>query len=302
MATRIAHFTDLHFTEEPRRVAPRHLLSKRLLGWANLRFRGRYRAFENTPAIVEAFLNDVTGFEADALVFTGDVTGLALDSEFRAAKACLGPILEDSRVLGIPGNHDVYVRQAEREARFEQHFPSWVRSDFSHESRYPLLRLVGEDVAIVALKDSRAVAAHDSSGQVSAEQLSTLETIVRLPEVSGRVLILALHYCVRLADGSRDTRLHRLRNDREVVHLAAELGFRLMLCGHVHHRMVHRAGEVIPIHLANPGSLTLEGRSCAYHWIDVEDGEMSLSARRYDASQGVFVAWEDAPGVGRLAG
>ena len=302
MAARIAHFTDLHFTEDPRRVAFRDLLSKRLLGWANLRFRGRYRAFENTPAIVNAFLKDIDRFEADALVFTGDVTGLALDSEFRSAKACLEPILEDSRVLGIPGNHDVYVRQAEREGLFEQHFPSWVRSDSGRGSRYPLLRLVGDDVAIVALKDSRACAAYDSSGRVPNEQLSALEAIVRLPEVSGRVLILALHYCVRLADGNRDTRLHRLRNDREVVQLAAELGFRLILCGHVHHRMVHRAGEVIPIHLANPGALTFEGRSCAYHWIDVEDGEISLSARRYDSSQGVFVAWEDAPGVGRLAG
>ena len=86
---RIAHFTDVHITEDPRRVPRRALFSKRLLGWGNLRFGGRFEAFRNARAVARAFVADLEEVEPDAVVFTGDVTALALDSELEAARARL---------------------------------------------------------------------------------------------------------------------------------------------------------------------------------------------------------------------
>lgn len=310
MPTLIAHFTDIHFTEDPRRVSLGALLSKRFLGWANLRYRGRYSAFEQVEAVAKAFLADLELVAPDGILFTGDLTSLSLESEFEMARRTLEPLLEDPRVIGLPGNHDVYVSSAERRRLFEKSFPHWVRSDLSpadfpsaHAASYPypLLRLIGEDVALVAVRDARASMPHDSSGRLPAHQMRALESILSSAVVQGRQVILAMHYCLLRADGSRDTYLHRLRNDEEVLALAERLGVALIVCGHVHHRGVLASGAGSPVPLANPGSLSYYKESCAYHLISVEARSIQLKARRYNKLEKRFEAWDDAPGTGLLS-
>ena len=53
----------------------------------------------------------------DLIVFSGDVTGMSLEREFLLAARALGPLCSNPAVLGLPGNHDVYV-SAERDAGF----------------------------------------------------------------------------------------------------------------------------------------------------------------------------------------
>jgi len=309
MATQLAHFTDIHFTEDPRQVPTSQLLGKRFLGWANLRFRGRYGAFEHVQAVAEAFIADLSSEIPDGILFSGDLTSLALGSEFQMARETLAPLLEDPRMIGLPGNHDVYVGSAERQRLFEAAVPRWVESDLRREELppgcdasypYPLVRLVGEDIAVLALRDARASLPHDSSGRVPAHQLRALDGILASDCLEGRTRILAMHYCLQRADGSRDKYLHRLRNDKEVLAWAASHGIDLIVCGHVHHRGVLARGPGQPVALANPGSLSYYKESCAYHVIHVEHGVISLRARRYNKRAGEFEPWDDAPGSGPL--
>lgn len=310
MPSRIAHFTDLHFTERTDRIPWRALLSKRLVGWINLRFLGRQAALAGAPEITRALLEDLHRVRPDHILFTGDVSSLSLPSEFEAARGVLDPLLDDDRVTGIPGNHDVYVGAAAREGFFERWFGDWVRTDIARDDLppelrgaypYPLLRHIGDEVALLCLRDVRPTAPHDSSGHVSELQLAALEHLLDGPALRQRVRILALHYGLRRHDGSPDTYLHRLRNADRVLALAEKKRVHLVVHGHIHRRFVHAAATVSPVAIANPGALAYSGLDRAYHIYTVDGGEIFLEARRYDDATARFQPWPDAPGSGRIA-
>jgi len=296
MAIRIAHFTDIHFTELPSRVPAGSLLSKRLIGWLNMKMLGRYADFEDTAKVARALTDDLASQDLDGIVFTGDLTGLALESEFVAAKQALAPLLEDPRVVGIPGNHDVYTPGSR--GAFERHFAPWVRSESGGPGQYPVVRTYQDEVAVIAVKDVRPCWPHDSSGFLPADQIERVRRVVG--ELDARVTILAMHYCIRMQDRPRDSYFHRLRNDQQVLRLAEELGVDLILCGHVHHRTVHKRGQGSPVAFANPGSVSHGRRGRAYHVMTIEDGEIELSVRQFDPEAAAFQPWAQAPQTGRL--
>ncbi len=301
MPTRIAHFTDIHFTASPEEIPWSNLLSKRLLGWCNLKFRGRIHHFKATPKIVEAFVRDLNSQQLDGIIFTGDVTGLSLETEFSQALQSLGNLVNDSRVVGLPGNHDVYIKDVERKNRFESLFPAWVRSDCSREEfpdeskseyPYPLLRFFGDDVAFIGLKDSKASPFYDSSGRIPQHQIEALRQLLDREDVKSRQIFLGLHYSLLTREGRRDSWVHRLRNDEEFIDLLKSSNIRIVLSGHIHHRIVHPQAFQTSCSLINPGSLTFEGRDQAYHIFEVEKDSIQASARKYDPQTDSFTSWE----------
>lgn len=309
MAFRLAHFTDIHFTERPMRIPLRELLSKRALGWVNLALLGRYSSFANARRLAEALVRDLEEMKPDHIVSTGDLTGLSLPSEFESARDALAPLLAMTNVTGIPGNHDVYVRSAVTERLYEGAFGTWTRTDltpgdFPEALRasypYPLVQVLGGSTALIALRDVRPTILHDSSGIVPEAQVRLLDAFLGDGRLTGRTKVLALHTGLCRADGSLDRRLHGLRNAREIHAAAARLGVALVLHGHIHRRFVIPAGERQPFAIANPGSLTSRHHEHAYHILAFEDGRIRLEARRYDEARGVFIPWPDAPGAGLI--
>jgi 3',5'-cyclic AMP phosphodiesterase CpdA len=323
VSIRIAHFTDLHVTEPPGDIAWKDLLSKRFIGWLNLKLGGRHDAMSDAVGIARAFVEDIREIDPDHVLFTGDVTGLSLPSEFERAHAILEPLVTAHNVTGIPGNHDVYVRSAVRRNLFDHWFGPWLQTDLRRrelpgplQSSYPLplVRYVGDEVAIVCLLDSRPTWWHDSSGHVDDVQLRAAEHILT-HVVADRVRILALHYALRRPDGSPDTYLHRLRNAEDVLAMAARTKVDLVVHGHIHHRAIQpttqptgpTATVTIPtvtiptVTMANPGPLAFRNCARAYHIYTVESGRIALSARRFDDASNRFVDWPDAPGAGPLA-
>ena len=305
-ALRIAHFTDLHITEEPSNIAWRDLLSKRFLGWVNLCVR-RFHVFRDAAEVARALVRDLAQLKPDHLVSTGDLTGMSLDSEFEKARDALGPLLENARLTGIPGNHDVYVKAADNGRVYEQHFGCWTRTDLAPEDfpeafrtvyPYPLVRFLGEDVVLLVLRDVHARALHDSSGEVGQLQLRTLEHLLAQERITRRQKILALHYGLCRADGSPDGRLHGLRDAAALISVARDAGVSLVIHGHLHGRFVHRADESFPLTIANPGSATSSRHERAYHVITIDSGRIEVEARRYDETSQHFVPWPEAPGAG----
>lgn len=296
---RIAHFSDIHITADTGRIPWRALFSKRVVGWLNLQLLGRKDDFREAEKITAALVEDIQRIDADHILFTGDLTGLALDSEFERARLLLEPILGGENITGIPGNHDFYVPRAVREGVYDRHFGSWERSDLDNPP--PIVRLLGEDVALIALRDSRANAFHDSSGKVGEEQLASLETVLSDPAVKDRRKLLALHYGPRRSTGDPDSRLHGLRDAEELLSAASAAGVELLLHGHLHNRFVLPAGEHTPITISTPGSATHSRYEQAYHIIDIGPEGIELSARRYEESSGEFSSWPEAPGAGILA-
>ena len=79
---RIAHFSDLHLLALDG-VPARRFLNKRLTGWANLRLKRRsiHRA-----QYVRAIAREIGRLGVDHAVVTGDLTNLALETEFALAR------------------------------------------------------------------------------------------------------------------------------------------------------------------------------------------------------------------------
>ena len=124
---RIAHFSDLHLLSLEG-VGFHRFLNKRLTGWAMLRF---HRKSVHKPHAVRAVADEVGAARIDHVAITGDLTNLALESEFALVKSFLENDLgfHPDQVSVVPGNHDVYTRGAARTRRFETFFKSYMESD-----------------------------------------------------------------------------------------------------------------------------------------------------------------------------
>lgn len=309
---RLAHFSDIHVTASPGEIPWRALLSKRVLGWLNLRVLGRHAMFAGTGRLLEAFLADLETLAPDHILSTGDLTGLALPLEFEAARGALEPLLDSSRITGIPGNHDVYVKSAEKARLYDDAFGAWTRTDLEAGDLppdlralypYPLVRILGEHVALVAVRDVRPNAFHDSSGRVGDPQLRALRHVLRDSRILSRpIRILATHCGFLRARGPRgvhrDQVLHRLRDFTKLLPIALEGGISLLVHGHTHHRFLCQAGSLTPIPVANPGSLTSALHEVSYNVYTCREDSILVEARRYDRERHCFAPWREAPGTG----
>src|SRR5260370_19183774 len=124
---KIAHLSDLHLLSLDG-VPFRRFLNMRASGWVNLRVT---RGAIHRASYVRAVLRAVTEAHVDNVVVTGDLTNLALESEFDLARDVLTRELgmDPSTVTIVPGNHDLYTRGALRSARFGTYFSQWLESD-----------------------------------------------------------------------------------------------------------------------------------------------------------------------------
>ena len=116
---RVAHFSDLHLLSLEG-VPAHRFLNKRFTGWVNLRLK---RGSIHRSAYVRAIAREVARLDVEHVVVTGDLTNLALESEYELVRDLferdLG--LDPARVTIAPGNHDLYTRGALTSRRFERY-------------------------------------------------------------------------------------------------------------------------------------------------------------------------------------
>lgn len=287
MAVRLAHFSDVHLTARPLGFRPRDFFGKRFTGWFNLRLRGRGRSFRHAPAVVEALLTAIRDRKPDALVFSGDATGLGFESEFVAAAQALGVRADDlPPAVAVPGNHDYYTRRAVRELLFEQYFAPWQqgrRADPEH--LYPFARRVGDVWLICANTATANQWNWDASGAFGAVQLDRLRRLCGDLEPGPRVLV--THYPLRTAAGLVEPRVHRLRDHEAGLGAAVECGIDLWLHGHIHKGFVLRPSSFIPFPVVCVGSSTQTNR-WAYNEYVIDGHRLDGVVRTYDPDHAAF--------------
>ena len=115
---RIAHLSDLHLLDL-KGVHPRRFLNRRVTGMVNLLTKRRNA---HSPQIFERLLEDILEQNVDHVVITGDVTNLALESEFERVAAYLRLLWDYQHVSLVPGNHDYYTGGARRAQRFGKRY------------------------------------------------------------------------------------------------------------------------------------------------------------------------------------
>jgi 3',5'-cyclic AMP phosphodiesterase CpdA len=298
---RIAHISDLHVLALAG-AFPFRLFNKRLTGYANLRLRrGRHHRME----VLDAVLDDLARSGVDHVVVTGDLSNLALEVEFEAARTLLERKLglRADAVTIVPGNHDVYTRGAERSHRFARHFADYLRSDLprltsSHEGGpFPVVHLRGQ-VAFIGLSTAVACAPFFASGRLGKSQLDALRRVLGSSEIAGRVPVFLQHHPVLHVETWtwRKRKMQGLQDADDLAALLSEVPRGLLLHGHLHRRMVRklatRKGHVDVVgapsaSLYHPDPTRMAG----YNVYDIEAGELrAITAHRFDPASGSLAA------------
>jgi 3',5'-cyclic AMP phosphodiesterase CpdA len=291
---RIAHLSDTHVLSSAGAEWSKLLFNKRLTGYANLVLhRGRVHRRDYLLAVLA---NAAAG--ADHVVVTGDITNLALESEYEEALALLDGVARSVEVTVVPGNHDIYLPSIGRERRFPHHFRRFVQSDLPDlaldlpAGPYPCVKLRGP-AAIIALSSAVPRPPFIAAGRLGDSQLAGLARVLEHPEVARRMPVILVHHppvdtrsCrARLRDGLLDAAV--LRNT------LGSLSQGLVLFGHLHLRvrcLLH----------TTTGVLHVIGASGAA--VDHTDPSVRAGYNRYDiGDDGSLITVEahviDAPGM-----
>ncbi len=150
-----------------------------------------------------------------------------------------------------------------RDARFQSHFGETLQSnlpEYQVEGPWPLVRLIGENLCIIAVNSSRPnpIPWH-SNGKVSEKQLAALHAISQDLRIASRVVVIITHFAPLLASGAHDTRLHGLINADAFLATLSSFSKAIILCGHVHkcyHVIDPKSGHTIFC----AGSATMEDK------------------------------------------
>ena len=237
---RLLHFSDVHLSVPFRDMPRADFVPKRLMGAVNLWLRRQHR-FHDSAVKVAALASLAEREQVDAMLCTGDYTGLGSAAELAVARRAIEPLT--TRRFGfatVPGNHDVYVESATLERRFETAFAGLLDSDTPDlvvDGPWPLVRLLGDEAAIVCVNSARPnPQVWRSSGRIPPTQLAALRRVLDDPRVRDRFVIVATHYGPFRADGSPDSPWHGLVNADALLAAIGTRPHTVLVHGHLHDR------------------------------------------------------------------
>jgi len=286
--TRVAHLTDLHLLALDG-VPLWRFLNKRLTGWANLRF---HRKAIHRPHLVEAIVSALNEDPPDHVIVTGDLTNLALETEFELAARILGALrVPRENVSIVPGNHDVYTRGAYRSKRFARNLGSYVTSDIDlGDGHFPFVRL-RDGLAVVGLSSAVPRLPFVAAGRLGAPQLDALRRALADERVRQRFVLLFLHHPPVYPASAFKTRMEGLEDAPLLAELLAPVEQGLVAHGHLHRRVQRRLGH-LPVIGATSSSLESPDpeRVAGWNVYEIEDGVLARSyARVWNGDAGGFV-------------
>lgn len=270
MPLKFVHCSDIHLLDLTG-VGIRRFLNKRLTGGINLALkRGRRHSGELFEHIVEA------GRElgADRLVITGDLTNLALESEFAHVKDRLDAA--GLPVTVIPGNHDAYTKGSVRAGRFEQYLREHMEGERHGDAPYPFVQRHG-DVALVGLSTAIASLPFYAVGSLGAEQLTRLDGILEELGAEGLARVVLIHHPPTPGVSHERHDLLDLDAFGEVI---ARRGAELILHGHEHRKIATELagpdGVGVPVHGISSGTslVTTPGQRAAFSLYEVAPGRV----------------------------
>jgi 3',5'-cyclic AMP phosphodiesterase CpdA len=271
---RVLHFSDLHQNPDLHARELLHWSGKRLIGAANL-ILTRRRYFEEVEVKVAALDRFRQEMEVDLVVCTGDYTVVGTDSEHARTRKLIQPLTQAPLgFVTVPGNHDIYLDDCEKQHRFRQHFGDLLGSDLPEaavDSDWPLVRFPGEGVAVVAVNSARPnPQPWRSSGHIPQVQLDALAGLLARPDVAERFVFILTHYAPRLAGGRPDNFRHGLTNAEDFLKVCSTVKRGAILFGHIHRRYAVKLPE-LSVTLFCAGSVSQKGREGL--WLFEVDGD-----------------------------
>jgi 3',5'-cyclic AMP phosphodiesterase CpdA len=269
---RVLHISDVHVDVPFARVPWQDWIGKRLLAGVVYALNRR-RHFRRVPEKLVALAGFAAEHEVDLVIATGDHTALGTEPELARARSQLGPLMErPAGFVHVPGNHDLYLPSALREARFDRVFGDTLATDLPDlavDHGWPIVRCFGDGIAVVAVNSARPnPSPWRSSGEIPATQLAALEHALADPRIRDRFVFVVTHYAPRRADGRPDGPLHGLDNADAFLAACRRVGRGAILHGHLHSCFRLDLPDLPAIFCA--GSTTHEGREGLWLF-DVDD-------------------------------
>jgi 3',5'-cyclic AMP phosphodiesterase CpdA len=187
---------------------------------------------------IEAFIQETRG---DVVVVSGDLTQRARAGEFQRARAFLKHAERVSKVIVVPGNHDVAWWFAPLgmgdDRKLLRKYRQYISEDIEPVLHVPGATFVGLNTCHGVIRDTLTWNLRDISiiGYLREDQLRRAAAIfARSPQGEARVIVMH-HNPVK---GELSQR-HGLRHTNRVLGAFADMGVDLVLCGHDHQEAVH---------------------------------------------------------------
>ncbi len=275
---RFVHTSDVHLLDL-KGTRPHQFLNKRLTGGANLLLA---RGKKHDGRLFDAIVDHAHQLAADRLVITGDLTNLALKSEFEHVRAKLDRA--GLPVTVIPGNHDAYTRGAHRSRRFESYLGHLMQGERGGGAPYPFVQRLDDGVALVGVSTAIPTLPLIAAGRVGSDQLGRLDGALAELAAQGRFRIVLLHHPPVAGVAKRGHDLLDLVAFGDVI---ARRGAELVLHGHEHRELALHLrgpdGEPVPVHgIASGTSLsTRPGKEGAFASYDVGEGRAQRQLYRW---------------------
>jgi 3',5'-cyclic AMP phosphodiesterase CpdA len=193
------------------------------------------------PEQYEAIESLIQEQQNDVVAISGDLTQRARAGEFQRARAFIRHAERVSKVLVIPGNHDVAWWHAPLglgdDRKLLKKYRQYIAEDIEPVVRVPGATLVGLNTSHGVLPETLTWRLRDISiiGYVREEQLArAAEAFSAAPGDSARIIVMH-HNPVKGELSGR----HGLRHTNRILGAFAEMEVDVVLCGHDHQEAVH---------------------------------------------------------------
>jgi 3',5'-cyclic AMP phosphodiesterase CpdA len=188
----------------------------------------------------------------DVVAISGDLTQRSRSGEFQRARAFIRDANKVSRVITVPGNHDVAWWRAPlgfgEKSKVYANYRKYIDRNLEPVLHVAGATFVGINTAHGVTRRTLTWNLRDISiiGDIHRKQLDQAKTIFAKSAPRDARVIVMHHNPVR---GELSQR-HGLKNTQKILGAFAEMGVDLVLCGHDHQESVHyiehtRKGTVI---------------------------------------------------------
>ena len=247
------------------------------------------------PAQYEAMEALIEERHYDVVAISGDLTQRARSGEFQRARAFIKHAEEFSKVICIPGNHDVQWWRAPfglgDESKLFENYRRYVNPEIEPVLRGPGATFAGLNTSHGVVRQTLTWRLRDISiiGIVRRPQIERLRKVfAETPPSDARVIV--MHHNPMKGELSQR---HGLKNTARALGAFADLQADLVLCGHDHQEAIHfiehtRKGTVI----STAGTVSNRmrgGRPSSVNRIVISPKQIEVSTLVWSESQNGFV-------------
>ena len=247
------------------------------------------------PEQYEAMEALIAEYKYDIVAISGDLSQRARSGEFQRARAFIRSAEKTSKVICIPGNHDVVWWKAPfelgDESKMLENYRKFIAEDIEPVLRVPGATFAGLNTSHGVIRQTLTWRLRDLSiiGTIRREQLDRLRGVfASAPEGDAKVIVMH-HNPVK---GELSQR-HGLKDTARALGAFADMRVDLVLCGHDHQDAIHyiehtRKGTVIST-AGTVSSRMRGGRPSSVNSIRIMPTQIEVSTLLWSANDRAFI-------------